>query len=141
MNHPLYTNTDIWRAYNIALQAHNGQFRRDGKTEYITHPMAVESLLQNESVEIRIVALLHDVLEDTKVKENDLRSIFSSNIVDAIVALTHYDGETYDEYLSRVKSNKIACKVKICDMLHNLSCSPSKKQISRYLKGLEFLFS
>lgn len=141
MNDLLYDSMLIWRAYNTAKNAHANQFRRDRKTAYITHPMGVEKLLANQSEEIRAVALLHDVLEDTNVKEHDLRTVFSSVIVDAIVAMTHNVDETYEEYISRVKGNNIACKVKIADMLHNLSCNPSKKQVSKYLKGLEFLFS
>jgi len=129
----------VWRAYNIAKNAHSGTFRRDQITEYITHPLAVEKLLEKECDYIRMVALLHDVLEDTSVTEKDLAIDFPQEVVDAVVLLTHKKDEAYEDYIKKVKENKIARKVKITDMLHNLSCNPTQKQINKYLKGLEFL--
>jgi (p)ppGpp synthase/HD superfamily hydrolase len=129
----------IWRAYSLAKEAHKDQFRRDGTTRYISHPTSVETLLQKENDSTRIAALLHDVLEDTTISETDLYIVFPKDAIDAVVILTHKKGESYEEYLKKVKENKIACKVKIADMLHNLSCEPTQKQISKYLKGLEFL--
>lgn len=130
----------VWRAYNVAKTAHAGSFRRDQITEYVTHPLAVEKLLERECDNIRMVALLHDVLEDTSITEKDLAIDFPQEVVEAVVLLTHKKDESYEDYLKKVKENKISCKVKITDMLHNLSCNPTQKQVNKYLKGLEFLF-
>jgi len=130
----------VWRAYNVAKTAHAGSFRRDQITEYIMHPLAVEKLLERECDNIRMVALLHDVLEDTSITEKDLAIDFPQEVIDAVVLLTHKKDESYEDYLKKVKENKLSCKVKIIDMLHNLSCNPTQKQVNKYLKGLEFLF-
>lgn len=48
-------------------------------------------------------------------------------------------GLSYEEYLARVRANPIACRVKVADMLHNLSDSPTQKQILKYARGLLIL--
>ncbi len=128
-------------AAGIAEDAHHLQFRRDGATPYITHPAAVVALLAGESDEVLATAWLHDVLEDTPIGYHDLRMAgIPREVREAVVALTKDSkhGE-YQEYLERVKRNEIARKVKIADMRHNLSCSPTNKQIEKYTKGIEFL--
>lgn len=85
--------------------------------------------------EEKAVAYLHDVVEDTNISLEDLRKIFSSNIVEAIDAITKRENETYEDYLKRVSMNKIARKVKISDMLHNMDLTRlekiTKKDIER----------
>jgi len=136
-----YDNPLIHKARYFATLAHHGQFRRDGHTPYVSHPMAVEALINKCNTDERIVALLHDVLEDSDyVTEGMLSKEFNSTVIDALKAMTHYPDETYEEYLVAVKKNPIARKVKIADILHNLSCDPTKKQIEKYLKALTFLF-
>ena len=75
-----------------------------------------------------IVELLHDVIEDAGSKESqeaviaDIKSSFSSEIFQSIAAMTKKPDEDYfEEYLTRVKDNKIALRVKIADASHNLS--------------------
>ena len=90
------------------------------------------------------VAWLHDSIEDSngQVQENLLltRGI-DIEIVNAVVAITKVDGEDYEKYLLRVKSDPYAKLVKIHDMLDNLSDRPSNKQILKYARGLQFLLS
>ena len=129
-------------AMAVAYREHAGQFRKDGVTLYITHPLAVMELLKGKSAYTLAVAVLHDVLEDSKDIhiERKLTAEFNSTIMDALKAMTHYPDESYEEYLVAVKKNDIAKVVKIADICHNLSCSPSKKQVEKYLKALKFLF-
>lgn len=77
-----------------------------------------------ETVDEQIVALLHDIVEDTDTTLEDLRSYgFSEDQVSAIGALTKRPSEAYDLYLPRVMKNDIARKVKIADITHNMDLS------------------
>src|SRR5690606_3181553 len=116
----------------IALLAHAGTTRRDGVTPYIEHPRdVVRRVAGNEDAEA--VAWLHDVLEDTSETEESLRAKgVSERIIAAVKAMTKRPGESYDAYLGRVKENGLARKVKVADMLSNLSDAPTDRQILKY---------
>lgn len=109
------------KAIEIATQAHAGQLDKAGKP-YISHPLAVMGLVNTETE--KIVAVLHDVVEDTPVTLDDLKAQgFRDEVLTAIQAITKVDGEDYTAYLERVKANPIALKVKIADMTHNMDLS------------------
>ncbi|NBR06934.1 MAG: hypothetical protein EBT92_14325 [Planctomycetes bacterium] len=139
-------NLQVELAKSIASLAHQGQFRRDGHTPYISHPASVARRIRAVTVlpYFEAVAWLHDSIEDSngQVQENLLltRGI-DIEIVNAVVAITKVDGEDYEKYLLRVKSDPYAKLVKIHDMLDNLSDRPSNKQILKYARGLQFLLS
>ena len=109
--------------------------------------MAVASMV-NEDNE-KIVAYLHDVVEDTNITLADLKEVgFDNDVIEAIDAITKRDGENYDDYIYRVSHNKIAKQVKIADMTHNSDITrfdnPSQKDIERcekYKKKLKSLSS
>lgn len=127
----------------IAIKAHKNQFRRDGVTPYISHVEQVVSNIRKRggSDEERTVAWLHDVIEDTDVTIDYLREQFPQKIVDAVIALTHQKGESYESAILRAKANPIARNVKIADNLANLSDNPTDKQILKYAKSLQTLMS
>ncbi len=109
-------------ALEIATKAHAGQVDKSG-VDYIKHPIAVASFCHDPKA--KVAALLHDVIEDTDVKEEDLRQQgIEDDIVDAVVLLTKkedFDKERdLDSYLSAIKENPIAREVKLCDLLHNM---------------------
>ena len=96
--------------------------------------------LQGEGEEVICAGWLHDTLEDAAEKvQHLLRSGMPKPIFDAVHLLTKKAGVPYEIYLAEVKSNEIARKVKIADMLHNLSDQPTKQQIIKYAKGLLYL--
>jgi (p)ppGpp synthase/HD superfamily hydrolase len=129
---------ELLLAIHVAHKAHAGQFRNDGATPYIVHPEAVANKLEGHL--LKAVAFLHDVLEDTDVTVEDLKSLgFSRDVIEAVVVLTKVKGQSYDEYLERVKSNHFAKMVKIVDMISNLNDKPTWKQIQKYSKGLNYL--
>lgn len=101
----------------LAVHAHAGQVDKAGKP-YIEHCQRVaDSILDAKA---KTVAWLHDVLEDTEVTESDLRLLFDAEIVDAVVAITHPDGERNDVYWERIANNPLARQVKIADIHDNL---------------------
>lgn len=112
----------------IAIGAHAGQFRRDGKTPYVTHPEAVAEMVPER---LKPVALLHDVLEDTEFSEASLRVLFPKWIVDTVALLTRKQGVHYADYMDRLILNPDAVEVKLADMNHNFSCNPSVNSIQK----------
>lgn len=126
----------------IAEEAHIGQFRFDGVTPYITHVRGVAESFPPESFDLRAVAWLHDTIEDSNGRITAavlLARGVDAVIVAAVVAITKVEGEDYEVYLVRVKSNLLARRVKIADILYNLSDSPSRNQVKKYSKALKFL--
>jgi (p)ppGpp synthase/HD superfamily hydrolase len=130
----------VFEAKSLAERKHYGQLRRDGLTPYYVHLAAVAHKLRAESDEVVAAAWLHDVLEDTDTLPSQLlgRGI-PADVVAAVEAMTKRKGVSYPEYLKGVKANPIAAKVKVADMLHNLSDSPTEKQIGKYARGLLYL--
>lgn len=128
------------KAACVTSYAHAGQYRRDGVTSYLTHPAAVVNKLKDESELVLAVAWLHDVLEDTNETAESLRAKdIPEAVIHIVQILTKTESMSYEQYLKYIKQNEIARKVKIADMLHNLSDSPTNKQIVKYAKGLLFL--
>ena len=129
------------RAAAIAHSAHQGQFRRDNVTPYIQHPAAVAKRVAGDPV-VEAVAWLHDVLEDTAMTADDLRNRgMPDEVITRVAMLTKKEGANYEDYLAMIRADPVACKVKIADMLSNLSDSPSERQILKYAKGLIVLLS
>lgn len=131
-------------AFEVAQKAHEGQYDKGGKP-YINHPIAVSKMVHTEDE--KIVALLHDSVEDSNIILADLKEYgFSDKVLNAIDCMTKRAGETYEEYIERVSQNSLAIKVKSADLTHNSDISriknPSKKDIERtqkYKRTLEKL--
>jgi (p)ppGpp synthase/HD superfamily hydrolase len=103
----------------LATNAHAGQFDRGGNP-YILHPMKVMHYLKSDDEELQCMALLHDVVEDTKTTWDDLRDIgCTERVINGVKALTKMPGESYDQYKERVFANPDAMKVKMADLRHN----------------------
>jgi HD domain len=103
----------------LAGRAHAGQVDCAGRP-YIDHPRAVAALVAEHGDDARIVALLHDVVEDTDTTLDDLRARgYSGRVVAAVEALTRRPGEAYDTYLRRAAADPLARLVKLADNAHN----------------------
>lgn len=108
----------------VAVVSHKGHVNSKDNSPYIYHPLHVMGQMKLDDVDGRIVAVLHDAVEDTDCTLDYLRAMgFEEHIIDAIDAITWRDGEPLEEYLIRVKANAIAKRVKIEDATHNLSRS------------------
>ena len=105
------------RAIALAAMAHEGQLDKAG-APYILHPLRM--MLRLETLEERIVATLHDVVEDCGVTLDQLRAEgFSEAVIDGVDALTRRETETYEEFVLRAKTNRIGRQVKIADLEDN----------------------
>jgi GTP diphosphokinase / guanosine-3',5'-bis(diphosphate) 3'-diphosphatase len=125
------------KALAFATEKHKGQ-KRKGGAPYILHPIRVSQSVEGDSA--KIVALLHDVLEDTPTTIDEIKH-FGDDVVDAVVAITHKQGESYVEYIERVKLNTIATQVKIADIADNLNDLPSEHATLKMAKALDTLLS
>ena len=89
---------------------------------YVFHPFHLAEQMEDEDT--IIVALLHDVVEDTEVTFADLAEMgFSRQVIGAIQAMTHPEGVPYMEYVARLRNNPIARRVKLADLRHNSDLS------------------
>lgn len=114
-----------------ATKAHAGQKDRGGKP-YILHPLAVMSSLKlelgDDDEELLVIALGHDLLEDTDITTDELKAMgMSDRVVDGIAALTKVPGQSYEDYVQRVLSSEDAMKVKLHDLFHNIDTRRLKK--------------
>ncbi|WP_019241473.1 MULTISPECIES: guanosine-3',5'-bis(diphosphate) 3'-pyrophosphohydrolase [Bacillus] len=136
--------SEIDRALQLALENHLGQKDKGGSPN-ILHPIRI--MHNVNSNEEKIVALLHDIVEDTNVTLEDLHNEgFSNYVVQAVDCLTKRKGEKYQLYLQRVANNPIARTVKMEDIKDNSNLSriqnPSEKdyaKLEKYKKSLAFL--
>ena len=123
------------RAIELAKQHHEGQTNKAGKP-YIEHPLRVMN--QVESEEEKIVAVLHDIVEDTDISLDDLRSEgFSEEVVSAVECLTKQDGENYDSYIERISFNPLAVKIKLADLEDNRDLTRLPQVTDKDLERLE----
>lgn len=106
-------------ALALAAQAHKGQYDLAG-APYICHPMRVALAQSDERA--RIVAILHDVIEDTAVTYQDLSAAgFDDEIIGAVEALTKRSGEKRIDAAARAKANPLALQVKLADVADNMN--------------------
>lgn len=120
MRAELAATIDRWlvgRAVMVAAEAHLSQFDRAGEP-YILHPLALAARARDNDE--RMVALLHDVVEDTPVTLDWLtREGFPERVVRAVEALTKRAGEDYAAFIERVAKDRLATRVKLLDLAHN----------------------
>lgn len=124
------------RAIAIAATAHAGQVDKGG-APYILHPLKV--MLRMTSLEERIVAVLHDVVEDCEISLDDLRKEgFSEEVLTAIQSVTKVPGESYEDFVERAAQNPIGRVVKLADLEENSDlsriASPSWEDLERIEK-------
>ena len=134
------------KAIKLAFKAHEGQLDRAG-LPYILHPLHVAEQMKDEDT--CVIALLHDVIEDTDVTLEDRREYgFTEVQVAGVESMTREDDEDYFEYIRDVKKNPLAVKVKLEDLKHNSDVSRmievtdrDRQRLDKYKKAMEILLS
>lgn len=132
------------KALKLCFEAHKAQLDKSGMP-YVFHPFHLAEQMKDENT--TVVALLHDVIEDTDYTVDDLIVMdFDEEIIEAIKLMTHEDGVPYMDYVEKIKSNPIARKVKLADLRHNSDLSrldtPTEKdkmRVEKYRKAIELL--
>lgn len=130
-------------AFIIALRAHKGKKDKAGRA-YILHPINVMRGVRGYKT--KIVALLHDVVEDSNYTLEKLSKYFDEDIIVSLNLLTKKSGIDYKTYIRNIKLNKLARQVKIADLKHNMNLHRLKKvtksdldRVKKYKKSLEAL--
>jgi len=131
-------------ALAIAVKAHQGQTDKVGEP-YILHPLRIMFKMSNETE--RMVALLHDVVEDSPLTLDDLRKAgFPDTVIEAVDGLTRRDHEDYEVYVERASRNPLARKIKVADLEDNMNLRTQhglteidKSRMARYQKAFHFL--
>lgn len=112
-------------AYDFAKKWHEGYYRNDNITPYIVHPISVVSTLRAWGVgdsEVIAAAYLHDLLEDTKVKESELRQVFGLNVLMKVKKLTKNEKIPKDEYMNEIAKDAdvYVSLIKYADRISNV---------------------
>lgn len=141
----------ILKAYNYAKKYHAGQKRESGE-DYIIHPLTVAYILSGMKAEASVIcaALMHDLIEDTKVTYDDLLKEFNSEIaylVDGVTKLTHLNFNNKDEFqasnirriIVSIREDARIVIIKLVDRLHNMRTIEYKKEERRQEIALQTL--
>jgi (p)ppGpp synthase/HD superfamily hydrolase len=138
----------VYRAYEVADDAHRGQTRDEG-TPYITHPVRVAVSLVDElnlySPTLICSALLHDVIEDSDITRDDVGKMFGEEIAEVVWLLTKLEEVSLTQYLASIEAaaHTGAPIVKLCDRLDNLRSivhSPRLEKKRRLIRTTEELY-
>lgn len=131
-------------ALKIAIQAHREQKDKSGR-EYVMHPIRVAERCKDPRA--KIVALLHDTIEDTKVTAEYLRNEgFPDEIISGVLSVTKRKEETYDDFVRRAGENVIGREVKIADLEDNMDIRRLNEiteevvdHLKKYLRAWQYL--
>ena len=131
-------------AIDLSQYAHEGQVDKAGQP-YFLHVQAVADGVDTD--ELKTIAYLHDVCEDTPFGIDDLTELgFPDEIVQSVRVLTRAKGIPYNEYIEQVKQDDNARKVKISDLRHNMDISripeptdADYRRLEKYQKALDYL--
>ena len=132
------------KAMKLCYEAHKDQVDKSG-LPYVFHPAHVAEQMTDEAT--TIVALLHDVVEDTDYTLEDLAAEgFGKEILEAVALMTHEDDVPYLDYVAKLKDNPIARAVKLADLAHNSDLSrigeideETRKRLEKYKKAIALL--
>jgi (p)ppGpp synthase/HD superfamily hydrolase len=131
-------STKFQEAFRFAAEAHGKQKRKGTETPYIAHPMAVASLVieHGGGEAVAIAALLHDVVEDTKVTAAEVEAAFGPEVLELVLAVTNppIDWKTFEsdselqkalskfraDYRAKLRTKSTDVQLlSACDKLHN----------------------
>lgn len=132
------------KAMKLCFEAHKDQKDKSG-LPYVFHPFHVAEQMPDEKT--TIVALLHDVIEDSSYTLEDLRDMgFEQDVLDALAMLTHDPAVPYMDYVAEIKKNPIARTVKLADLRHNSDLTrldeineTALKRVEKYKAAMQLL--
>ena len=139
----IYTPTTKM-AMRLCFQAHKNQTDKSD-IPYVFHPIHLAEQMEDEDT--TVVALLHDVVEDTDYTIDDLAAMgFHERVLDAIRLMTHDDDVPYMDYVAKIKENAIAKAVKLADLAHNSDITrldvideKAKARVEKYARAIQLL--
>ena len=134
------------KAMKLCFEAHKDQVDKSGMP-YVFHPFHVAEQMKDEVT--TVVALLHDVVEDTDYTLDDIAAMgFGQDVVDALALMTHDKNVPYLDYVAKLRNNPVARAVKLADLAHNSDPTrldaideKAKKRFDKYKKAIAILKS
>ena len=141
----IYTD-NTKKAMKLCFDAHKNQVDKSGMP-YVFHPFHVAEQMKDEVT--TIVALLHDVVEDTDYTLDDIAAMgFGQDVVEALTLMTHDKNVPYLDYVAKIKDNPVARAVKLADLAHNSDPTrldvideKAKERLDKYQKAIAILKS
>ena len=132
------------KALKLCFEAHREQVDKSG-LPYVFHPFHLAEQMDSENAVI--LALLHDVVEDSDYTHGDLQQMgFPTEVLEALKLLTHDDAEPYEQYVARLAINPLARQVKLADLRHNSDLTrldvvdnAAKERREKYLRAINVL--
>lgn len=132
------------KALKLCFEAHKNQVDKSGMP-YVFHPFHLAEQMADEKS--TVVALLHDVIEDTDYTLDNLEEMgFEKDVINALALLTHNSDTPYMEYVAKIKTNSIAKAVKLADLQHNSDLTrldvvdeKSLKRKDKYAEAIKIL--
>lgn len=123
------------KAMQIAIKVHGGQVDKGGN-DYINHPIRVSENCSSD--EEKVVALLHDTIEDGDITADYLlMQGFPHDVVDAVLSVSRNKDEDYFDFILRCKANPIGRRVKICDLEDNMDITRLKELTEKDIERLK----
>ena len=134
------------KALKLCFEAHKDQVDKSG-LPYVFHPFHLAEQMTDEDT--TLVALLHDVVEDTDYTLDDLSEMgFGDTVIDALALMTHDSSVPYLEYVAKLKNNPLARTVKLADLRHNSDTTrldrvddEALKRVQKYAQAINILES
>ncbi len=134
------------KAMKLCFEAHKDQVDKSG-LPYVFHPFHLAEQMPDEVT--TVVALLHDVVEDTDYTLDDLRAMgFPAQVVEALALMTHDKAVPYLDYVAAIKFNPIARAVKLADLRHNSDVTrldmvddKARERLAKYAQAISLLDS
>ena len=127
------------KALKLCFEAHKEQTDKSG-IPYVFHPFHIAEQMKDEDT--TVVALLHDVVEDSDYTIDDLIAMgFNDNVIEAVTLMTHLPEVSYEDYMRALKKNEIAKAVKYADIMHNSDATrldADDERIEYWKKKYEF---
>lgn len=122
------------KAYLVARSSHRHQVDKAG-AKYIKHPIRVSKSVKSKQA--KIVALLHDVVEDTNKTIEDIKRLFGEDIAFHVSCLTKVENESVEDYLKQIKKSPVAIEVKLADLHDNMNLFRLKNVHEKDITRLE----
>lgn len=134
------------KALRLCFEAHRDQTDKSG-IPYVFHPFHLAEQMDTE--ETTVVALLHDVVEDSDYTLEDLKEMgYPASVIEALALMTHDPSVPYMEYVKAISTNAIASRVKLADLKHNSDLSRLDKidekalaRVAKYATAIKLLES
>ena len=139
-------HADLSTAIKITSEAFEGKFDKGG-VPYIMHCLHVMNAVKHLGYKTMMIAVMHDLIEDTEYTLSDLVTIgFHEHVVNGVYMMTHEPNESYDRYIEHIGDVSMVIPIKMADLRHNSDITRLKDvrekdfaRLTKYAKAYKYL--